>query len=170
MAVTARPVFFGIGSNLGDRASYLLDALESLRNRFGPLSVASFYETLPRDVEDQPPFVNTVASAATACSPHDLLSAVAAIEQSFGRVRNRRRGPRTVDIDILLVGSEIIHEEDLTVPHPRMTERKFVLVPLLELDPTLRHPSTGRPFQSYLEELPPQGIYYFPSTSYSPSG
>lgn len=162
-------VFMGLGSNLGHRALLVSEALDMLRSSLGSLRVASFYETMPRDLVDQPPFLNTVVEGWTSLPPSDLLAESLKIESRLGRVRakSRPKGPRPIDIDLLLYGSRVIDSEGLVVPHPRMVERKFVLVPLVELDPSLRHPATGRLFQTYLDALEPQGIYYFCPTSYS---
>jgi 2-amino-4-hydroxy-6-hydroxymethyldihydropteridine diphosphokinase len=99
----------------------------------------------------------------TELSPEELLSAVHEIERSLGRDRSneREKGPRTIDIDILLYGDKLIESPMLTVPHPRIIERKFVLIPLLELEPQLCHPGTQTAFQSNLDSLESQGIYYF---------
>ncbi|HUX20255.1 MAG TPA: 2-amino-4-hydroxy-6-hydroxymethyldihydropteridine diphosphokinase, partial [Spirochaetia bacterium] len=125
--------------------------------------LASMYETRPRDLLDQPLFLNTVVEGTTELAPHELLSAVLEIERTLGRNRSneREKGPRTIDIDILLYGNELIESAVLTVPHPRIAERKFVLIPLLELEPELRHPGTQVTFQSDLDSLQSQGIYYF---------
>ncbi len=113
---------------------------------------------------DQPPFLNTVAVGTTGLDPRALLAGIQAIESRLGRDRSRerRRGPRAIDIDLLLYGERIIDEEGLRVPHPAMGERKFVLLPLLELDPDRRHPESGERLDALLARLEPQGIYYFP--------
>ncbi len=162
-------VYLGVGSNVGDRAANIKCACEALQAVLHGTEQASLYETRPREVVDQPLFVNTVVSGYTSLSAGDLLARLNEIEANLGRDRpmERHKGPRTMDIDLLLYGTEIIESDDLTVPHPRICERKFVLVPLLELSPTLGHPATGRTFQSYLEALEPQGIYYFNATRYS---
>lgn len=165
----ATRVFLGIGSNLGDRAANIKSACDSLLLLLSDIEQASLYETLPQEVIDQPPFLNTVVTGRTAIEPAELLTETAEIERRLGRERSRElpKGPRTIDIDLLLFGEQQIETDNLVVPHPRMTARKFVLVPLLELAPELRHPSTGLPFQGYLESLGPQGIYYFSASGYS---
>lgn len=162
-------VYLGIGSNVGDRAMFVKSACDSLQTILRQFEQASLYETVPRDFADQPHFLNTVVTGFTPMPPDRLLREIHEIERAHGRDRanERTKGPRTLDIDLLLYGTETIETDDLTVPHPRMTERKFVLLPLLELDPLLRHPLTGVAFESYLESLEPQGIYYFPATGYS---
>ncbi len=130
---------------------------------------ASLYETSPQEVVDQPPFLNTVVTGRTALAPLALLDSLHAIEAALGRDRARERpkGPRSIDVDLLLYGSQVIAEERLVVPHPSMHLRKFVLVPLLELAPELLDPAQSVPFADHLAELPPQGIYYFGVTRYS---
>jgi len=120
-------------------------------------------------VVDQPPFLNTVVAGLTELDALSLLESIHSIETALGRNRaiERPKGPRPIDIDILLFGSEVISGERLVVPHPRMRLRKFVLVPLLELDPDLVDPAGSIPFADYLARLPPQGIYYFGATRYS---
>jgi 2-amino-4-hydroxy-6-hydroxymethyldihydropteridine diphosphokinase len=130
--------YIGLGANLGDREANLRAALERLAE-LGPLRVSSFRETDPVGVIDQPRFVNAVAELETDLSARDLLERLLEIERQLGRVRSReeRWGPRTIDLDLLLYGDEVIDEPGLTVPHPRLAERRFVLEPLHELDPGL---------------------------------
>lgn len=162
-------VFLGLGSNVGDRAKALKEACAALAVLLDEFEQASFYETRPRDVVDQPLFLNTVVSGMSSLEPDDLLSHLHSIEHNLGRNREQEvaKGPRTLDIDLLLFGERIIESDRLVVPHPRMLERKFVLVPLVEIAPELPHPATGTLFQDYLERLESQGIYYFESTRYS---
>ena len=162
-------VFLGLGSNMGDRARTLKSACSALAGLLSRIEQASLYETRPRDVTDQPLFLNTVVAGMTSVEPDELLSSIHLIERELGRDRSRERlrGPRTLDIDLLLFGERHIDDERLVVPHPRMLERKFVLIPLVELAPELRHPGTGVLFQAYLDRLESQGIYYFESTRYS---
>lgn len=162
-------VFLGVGSNVGDRAAFVKQACDALGTFLDHERQASIYETRPREVTDQPLFLNTVVSGLCSLSATQLLERIGEIERGLGRDRSteRRKGPRTVDIDILLYRDQCIDSDDLIVPHPRICERKFVLIPLLELAPGLRHPATGVPFQRYLDSLEPQGIYYFTATRYS---
>lgn len=122
---------------------------------------SSIYRTAPRYVLDQADFLNLVVCGESDLSPGELLSRTQAIEARFGRDRSRERskGPRTLDIDLLLYGELIIDTPDLAVPHPGMTERAFVLAPLEELSPGLRHPVSGEPFAAYLAGSGGQGIY-----------
>jgi 2-amino-4-hydroxy-6-hydroxymethyldihydropteridine diphosphokinase len=133
--------YIGLGANLGDREENLRAALERL-TELGPLRVSSFRETDPVGVTDQPRFVNAVAELETDLGARDLLERLLEIERELGRHRSReeRWGPRTIDLDLLLYGDEVIDEPGLTVPHPRLAERRFVLEPLHELAPGLLLP------------------------------
>jgi len=130
-------VILSLGSNLGDRFSTLKTALGHTAQWPSTtlLRAASFYETTPVGYLDQPPFLNTVCELETALSPEDLLARCLALEAALGRVRSFPNAPRTLDIDILLAEHTEIHTETLVIPHPRMRERAFVLVPLQELYP-----------------------------------
>ncbi len=126
-----------LGANLGDRLAHLAEALRRLSAEPGVmLSVVSgVYETMPQGKTDQPDFLNCCALVETELEPLALLAAIHRVEQAMGRVRHERWGPRTIDIDILLYGDQRIAVDGLEVPHPRMGERAFVLIPLLELLP-----------------------------------
>jgi 2-amino-4-hydroxy-6-hydroxymethyldihydropteridine diphosphokinase len=141
-------VYIGLGSNLGDREANLLAALEALRSSPGVevVAVSTFRETDPVGVVDQPRFVNAVAALETSLEPLELLARLLDVERDLGRDRRQdeRWGPRTVDLDLLLYGDDVIDRPGLTVPHPRLTERAFVVVPLLELAPELRLPDGRR--------------------------
>ncbi len=149
--------YLGLGSNLGDREANLRAALERLS---GPglrvLRVSPVYETEPVGYADQRSFLNLVAEAETELFPKQLLSRIAVIERALGRVRNMRNGPRTIDIDILLYGSAVVRSTELEIPHPRMAERRFVLAPLADLAPELRHPVTRKTVRQMLEAAPAQ--------------
>lgn len=129
--------YLGIGSNIGDKRAYIQAAIEKISLAAGIklLRVASLYETAPWGKEDQDWFLNTVAEIDTDLTPQMLLQELFKIEQELGRIRNIRWGPRTIDLDLLLYGEETIDSAELQVPHPRMAERAFVLVPLWELCP-----------------------------------
>lgn len=137
-------VYLGLGSNLGDRAAHLGRAIRALR-ALGPVlrvyAVSSLYDTAPQLVREQPRFLNIAVEARTSLSPEALLVAIKEIERRLGRVPGRRYGPRPIDIDILLYDDLIVTSEDLTIPHPRLTERAFALLPLAEIAPRVRHPS-----------------------------
>lgn len=126
-------VFLGLGANLGDRRETLRLAIAGIREVLDDVRVSSLYESAPWGVTDQPAFLNAVARGRTTLEPLDLLDAAQAIENRLGRVREEHWGPRVIDIDILLYGSEIIDEPRLTVPHPYLTQRGFVLRPLADL-------------------------------------
>ena len=137
--------FVGLGANLGEREATIRAALELLGAR-GDLRVAavsSLRETEPVGVVDQPAFLNGVAELETELAPRELLAALLETERALGRVRLERFGPRTIDLDLLLYGDEVIDEPGLEVPHPRLHERLFALEPLAELDPTLQIPGRG---------------------------
>ena len=118
------------------------------------LRCASVYSTEPRDVLDQPWFLNSVLQAETSLSPDELLSACLEIEQEHGRRRDQFKGPRTLDMDILIYGNTIVQQPGLTVPHPGLAARRFVLVPLAEIAPDFVEPCTGKPIRQLLEECP----------------
>lgn len=135
---TTAPVqaFLGLGSNIGDRRGHLQRAIEALNDAdVGVVAVSSVYETAPVGGVEQDAFLNIVVEVETTLGPDDLLRRCHELEQAAQRVRDVRWGPRTLDVDILLYSDRRIDTPDLTVPHPRMTERNFVMVPLLELDP-----------------------------------
>jgi 2-amino-4-hydroxy-6-hydroxymethyldihydropteridine diphosphokinase len=154
-------VYLSLGSNIGDRKRHLAEAIARLRGLLEELKVSSLYETAPLELEDQPRFLNVAVRGRTPLEPRALLEAVLAIETRLGRDRRTAvpKGPRIIDIDILLFADRVIAEDALQVPHPRMTGRRFVLQPLLELDPLLRHPVSGEPLARCLERLGEQGVY-----------
>lgn len=141
--------YLSIGTNMGDREEYLKLAIGSLRATEGVESVeaSSIYETVPVGVTDQADFLNIVVRVETVLEPFELLAECQRIEQELGRVRTIRWGPRTADLDILLYNTDIIDSKTLSVPHPRMRERAFVLIPLTEIAPECIDPITGRPFR-----------------------
>lgn len=140
-----KKAFISIGSNIGDRLDHLKQATRALHSHEGisVLSVSSIYETAPVGYTDQADFLNLTTGIETELSAHALLTVCQEIEQELGRVRDVRWGPRTVDLDILLYNNEGVETEDLVVPHPRMHLRAFVLIPLLEIAPTIAHPVTS---------------------------
>ena len=126
-------VFLGLGGNLGDRREMMRSAVAEIRGVIDDVRVSSLYESAAWGVTDQPAFLNAVVRGRTSLPPLELLDATQAIENDLGRVREQRWGPRLIDIDILLYGSEVIDEPRLKVPHPYMTQRGFVLRPLADL-------------------------------------
>ena len=136
-------VFLGLGSNLGDRKANLEKALQLLGERLHIERVSSLYETEPVGYAAQPPFLNAVCCAQTDLGPLQLLSLIKGIEASLGRVPSFPNAPRTIDIDIIFYGDLVMETLELTIPHPRLAERAFVLIPLFELDAALVHPASG---------------------------
>jgi 2-amino-4-hydroxy-6-hydroxymethyldihydropteridine diphosphokinase len=132
--------YVALGSNLGDPRQQLLDAMDALANLPDTrlLQRSRLYRTPPWGVLEQPPFINAAVELDTALSPHALLDALLAIEQRAGRVRAERNGPRTLDLDLLHVDGVQLDDPQLTLPHPRIAERVFVLLPLHDIAPTLR--------------------------------
>ena len=133
--------YVGVGANLGDREATIRAAISALP---GVVAVSALRETEPVGVVDQPPFLNGAVALETELASGELLDALLAIERELGRERRERWGPRTIDLDLLLYGDETIDEPGLTVPHPRLHERRFALEPLLELDPRLEIPGRGK--------------------------
>lgn len=134
-------IYLSLGSNLGDRAAHIERALERLGDEGVRITRrSSLYQTEPVEFTEQGWFLNIAVEAETELMPRQLLRVVRHIEQQLGRKRIIRAGPRTVDIDVLLYGAGVIRAAELEIPHPRMTERRFVLVPLAEIAPMLRHP------------------------------
>ncbi len=138
------PILLSLGSNLGDRDANLRTALE----RLGKVGISvtrrsSLYETEPVDLQEQPNFVNLVCEVKTQLPPDQLLETCLAVEKKMGRERRQRWGPRKIDIDILFYGDEIIDQPRLQIPHPRLSQRRFVLIPLEEIHPSFRDPKTG---------------------------
>ncbi len=147
-------VYLSLGSNLGDREANLRNAIERLRGVGNPVAISSFYETEPIDVVSQPWFLNCAVKLDTEKMPRQLITAILSLEQEMGRQRKQGKAPRTIDIDILLFGSSIIQIPSLTIPHPRMHERRFVLEPLAEIAPDTRHPVFKRTIRELREALP----------------
>ncbi|WP_063671278.1 2-amino-4-hydroxy-6-hydroxymethyldihydropteridine diphosphokinase [Dyella thiooxydans] len=143
----ARDAYVALGSNLGDSRATLVGATEALAALPGSrlAGISRIYRTPPWGRRDQPDFLNAVVCLRTSLPPHDLLDALMAIERRFGRTRDDERwGPRTLDLDLLHVDGVVLDEPQLTLPHPRMGERAFVLLPLADLAPELELPGQGR--------------------------
>ena len=137
--------YIGLGSNLGDRAGVIADAVSALGSHpeIEVVRVSTLRETEPWGPVEQPRFLNGAVAVETAIAPRALLGVLLDVERRLGRVRHERWGPRTIDLDLLLYGDAVIDEPGLTVPHPRLRERAFVLEPLLELDRSLVVPGQG---------------------------
>ena len=157
-AVADHSVFLGLGSNLGDRDANLRAALEKLADTVRIVRVSSVYETEPLLVEDQPLFHNLACAGLTSLGPLDLLLAVKRIERDLGRIPGARYGPRLIDIDILLYDDLILATPAVTIPHPGMMERAFVLVPLAEIVPAERHPMTGQTIEELASRSKSSGV------------
>jgi 2-amino-4-hydroxy-6-hydroxymethyldihydropteridine diphosphokinase len=147
--------FIGLGSNLGERESMIRSALDELTRLPSTTLVraSSLYDTEPVGDPDQPGFLNAVAELETELTARQLLWNLLLIERRLGRVRTSHWGPRVIDLDLLLHGDEVLDEPDLTVPHPGLIRRSFVLVPLVELDPLVVHPVTGETMLAHLSHL-----------------
>jgi 2-amino-4-hydroxy-6-hydroxymethyldihydropteridine diphosphokinase len=152
-------VFIGLGSNLGDRERFIRQAVEEIARmpETRLVRVSSLYDSEPVGVQDQPVFLNAVGIFETELEPRELLWHLQLVERRLGRVRAKRWGPRTVDLDILLYGDLVIEQEDLVVPHPELENRAFVLIPLFELDPELVHPGTGQKIREHLKATRARG-------------
>jgi len=145
--------YIGLGSNMGDRKSNCLMALELLNKAGHVVQVSSWYSTEPVGYEDQGDFINAVAEIETGLPPEELLALCREIEDKLGRRRIRHWGPRTIDLDILFYGEETIVSRDLTIPHPLLVERRFVLAPLVELAPEKYHPVLKKTAAELLSDL-----------------
>ncbi len=148
-----KTVFLCLGSNVGDRQQNIALAIEAMASRGIRVGrQSSLYATEPLDLPTQSWFLNCVVEAQTALMPRQLLHALQELELELGRRRLVRRGPRVVDIDILLYGASVVRAPELEVPHPRMADRRFVLVPLREIAPALRHPTLKKTMAELLAE------------------
>ncbi len=164
-------VILGLGSNRGEGRVIFKGARQKLAQRMRDLRFSPLYVSEPLYVTDQPAFLNAAVGGYFAGTPYELLEFIHGVEAEFGRNRalERRRGERTLDIDILLFGDTVLSDPPvLEIPHPNLLERKFALLPLLDLVPLARDPRTGLPLERSFHALPDQGIYYADLDVYNP--
>ena len=150
----AELVYLSLGSNVGDRATHLKTAIQRLQTAETVKAVSGFYETEPVELREQPWFLNCAVALETDLPPGLLLKTLLTIEQEMGRLRMRDKGPRLIDIDILLFGAQVVDEPGLRIPHPAMHQRRFVLEPLVEIAPEAVHPTFKQTARELLEALP----------------
>ncbi len=146
--------YLSLGSNVGDRSAHLKSAIAHLQEAAKLRAVSGFYETQPVDVTNQPWFLNCVLALETDKTPRQLLDLALKIERGMGRMRLSDKGPRNIDIDIVLFGDSVINEAGVDIPHPAMAQRRFVLQPLAEIAPEALHPTLKKTARELLAALP----------------
>jgi len=158
----AHTVYLALGTNLGDRLANLKQAARALPPLVRVVLASPVYETPPWGYLEQPAFLNQVIQAETDLDPHTLLTYLKQTEISMGRRTTFRNGPRVIDLDILFYDDAILNSPELTIPHPSIPERAFVLVPLADINPGLKHPSLGKTIRQMLENVEAGDIHLFP--------
>jgi 2-amino-4-hydroxy-6-hydroxymethyldihydropteridine diphosphokinase len=148
-----KTAYLSLGSNVGDRNLNLRDAISRLEARGRVVAVSSFYETEPVEFVSQAWFLNCAVALQTENNPQELMEAVLEIEREMGRERIQKKGPRNIDIDILLFGNAVVNSPGLTIPHPSMEQRRFVLEPLAEIAPDARHPVLHKTIRQLRDQL-----------------
>lgn len=157
--MTQSVAYIGLGSNLGDRLAYLRAAIDAIKLSGDPIAISSVYESEPHGVdEDQPSYLNMVLAISTRSEPKELLGKLLDIERANGRIRNRANESRTLDLDILMIDEVVLDDPDLVIPHPRMHERGFVMIPFAEIAPTAIHPILNSTVAEIAVKLTDQGV------------
>lgn len=154
-ALVRKTVYISLGSNVGDREQNLRHAIEHLRKLGEAKAVSSVYETEPVEYTAQPWFLNAVVALETDLMPRQFMSRLLGIEKEMGRRRTVAKGPRVIDLDVIFFGHSVIDAPEITVPHPAMHERRFVLEPLAEIAPELRHPVFKKTVREMRDALAP---------------
>ena len=158
--IEPKTVYIGLGSNLGDRVANLRAAINAIQQLGDSIGMSAVYETEPFGVdEEQPKYLNMVVAIRTNLIPTVLLFEFLDIERTHGRTRNRQNESRTLDIDVLMVGSQVLETPELVLPHPRMHERAFVMLPLSEISPQAVHPTLKLTVSEIAARLSDQGVY-----------
>ena len=157
--MTQSIAYIGLGSNLGDRLVYLQAAIDAINQLGDPIAISSVYESEPHGVDEaQPMYLNMVLAINTRFEPMELLGRLLDIERANGRIRDRANESRSLDLDILMVDDIVRDDPDLAIPHPRMHEREFVMIPLTEIAPHATHPTLNRTIADIAAGLTDQGV------------